>query len=109
MNKKAKLSFICGMALTMLAITNQSILSLEESRVSHLLDESNFISLEQWQDSISDWLDDYELGVFDDLKIEPFDSNYDSTLKEFYNTLNDKLAYIADLLFTSWLKAYNQN
>lgn len=91
----------------MLAITNQSILSLEESRVSHLLDESNFISLEQWQDSISDWLDDYELGVFDDLKIEPFDSNYDSTLKEFYNTLNDKLEYIADLLFTSWLKAYN--
>lgn len=93
----------------MLAITNQSILSLEESRVNHLLDESNFISLEQWQDSISDWLDDYELGVFDDLKIEPFDSNYDSTLKEFYNTLNDKLEYIADLLFTSWLKAYNQN
>ena len=91
----------------MLAITNQSILSLEESRVNHLLDESNFISLEQWQDSISDWLDDYELGVFDDLKIEPFDSNYDSTLKEFYNTLNDKLEYIADLLFTSWLKAYN--
>ena len=91
----------------MLAITNQSILSLEESRVNHLLDESNFISLEQWQDSISDWLDDYELGVFDDLKIEPFDSNYDSTLKEFYNALNDKLEYIADLLFTSWLKAYN--
>ena len=93
----------------MLAITNQSILSLEESRVNHLLDESNFISLEQWQDSIGDWLDDYELGVFDDLKIEPFDSNYDSTLKEFYNALNDKLEYIADLLFTSWLKAYNQN
>lgn len=91
----------------MLAITNQSILSHEQDRVNHLLDESNFISLEQWQDSISDWLDDYELGVFDDLKIEPFDSNYDSTLKEFYNTLNDKLAYIADLLFTSWLKAYN--
>lgn len=91
----------------MLAITNQSILSHEQDRVNHLLDESNFISLEQWQDSISDWLDDYELGVFDDLKIEPFDSNYDSTLKEFYNTLNDKLEYIADLLFTSWLKAYN--
>ena len=91
----------------MLAITNQSILSLEESRVNHLLDESNFISLEQWQNSISDWLDDYELGVFDDLKIEPFDSNYDSKLKEFYNALNDKLEYIADLLFTSWLKAYN--
>ena len=93
----------------MLAITNQSILSLEESRVNHLLDESNFISLEQWQDSISDWLDDYELGVFDDLKIEPLDSNYDSKLKEFYNALNDKLEYIADLLFTSWLKAYNQH
>ena len=93
----------------MLAITNQSILSHEQDRVNHLLDESNFISLEQWQDSISDWLDDYELGVFDDLKIEPFDSNYDSTLKEFYNTLNDKLEYIADLLFTSWLKAYNQH
>ena len=91
----------------MLAITNQSILSHEQDRVNHLLDESNFISLEQWQNSISDWLDDYELGVFDDLKIEPFDSNYDSTLKEFYNTLNDKLEYIADLLFTSWLKAYN--
>ena len=93
----------------MLAITNQSILSHEQDRVNHLLDESNFISLEQWQDSIGDWLDDYELGVFDDLKIEPFDSNYDSTLKEFYNTLNDKLEYIADLLFTSWLKAYNQH
>ena len=93
----------------MLAITNQSILSHEQDRANHLLDESNFISLEQWQNSISDWLDDYELGVFDDLKIEPFDSNYDSTLKEFYNTLNDKLEYIADLLFTSWLKAYNQH
>lgn len=93
----------------MLEITNQSILSHEESRVNHLLNESNFISLEQWSESIGDWLDDYELGVFDDLKIEPFDSNYDSTLKEFYNALNSKLEYIADTLYTAWLKSYNQH
>lgn len=61
----------------MLAITNQSILSHEESRVNHLLNESNFVTVEEWHDEINEWINDYESGVFDDLKIDLNDANYD--------------------------------
>lgn len=92
----------------MLTITNQSILSHEESRVNHLLDESNFVTVEEWHDEINEWINDYESGVFDDLKIDLNDANYDSRLKEFYNVLNDKLSEVADRLYDSWVETYSQ-
>lgn len=91
----------------MLSITNLSILKHEESRVNYLLNESNFVSYEEQLDKISEWMNDYELGVFDDLKIELYDTNFDNKLAELYNNLNNQLHLIGDILFTSWVKEYN--
>lgn len=92
----------------MLSITNLSILKHEESRVNYLLNESNFVSYEQQLDGISEWMNDYELGVFDSLKIELYDTHFDSKLTELYNRLNQQLEVISDILFTDWIKKYNR-
>ena len=92
----------------MLSITNLSILKHEESRVNYLLNESNFVSYEQQLDGISEWMNDYELGVFDSLKIELHDTHFDSKLTELYNRLNQQLEVISDILFTDWIKKYNR-
>lgn len=92
----------------MLSITNLSILKHEESRVNYLLNESNFVSYEQQLDGISEWMNDYELGVFDSLKIELHDIHFDNKLTELYNRLNQQLEVISDILFTDWIKKYNR-
>ena len=55
------------------------------------------------------WCEDYESGVFDDLKIESHDIYFDEVLRSCYHKLIDKLDVVSDLMYDEWEQTYKNH
>lgn len=75
----------------MLKITNADIMRAEEMRVDRMLINERNESLEQQYERILNWCNDYNLGVFEDIKIEADNGEYDEFMRELYCRLHERL------------------
>ena len=82
-------------------ITNRDVLDFIMEGVNELM-YTQWDSLEDWAEAIDLWCDDYENGVFDDLKIEAHDVYYDEVLRSCYHKLVDQLETIGDMMYEEW-------
>lgn len=89
----------------MLKMTNRDVLDYIMEGVNELM-YTEWESLEEWAEAIDLWCEDYENGVFDDLKIEAHDIYYDEVLRSCYHKLVDKLETIGDLMYDEWEQNY---
>ena len=86
-------------------LTNRDVLDYIMEGVNELM-YTEWESLEEWAEAIDLWCEDYESGVFDDLKIESHDIYYDEVLRSCYHKLVDKLETIGDLMYDEWEQNY---
>ena len=86
-------------------LTNRDVLDFIMEGVNELM-YTKWDSLEYWAEAIDLWCDDYENGVFDDLKIESHDVYYDEALRSCYHKLVDQLETIGDMMYDEWEQSY---
>lgn len=91
----------------MLEITNKDVLDFIGEGVNELMN-TRWDSLEEWAEAIDLWCDDYESGVFHDLKIEAHDIYYDEVLRSWYHKLVELLETVGDMMFDAWENDYQK-
>ena len=75
----------------MVILTNADIMRAEEKRVERMLTNKRNETPEQQYERILDWCNDYNLGVFEDIKIEADNGEYDEFMRELYCRLHERL------------------
>ena len=75
----------------MLKITNADIMRAEEMRVDRMLINERNESTENQYKRILNWCNDYNLGVFEDIKVEADNGEYDEFMRELYGRLHERL------------------
>ena len=90
----------------MLKMTNNDVMEFITNGVAELLDNTKWNSLDEWAEAMDACCEDYETGVFDDLKIEPNDIYFDEVLRSCYHKLIDKLDVVSDMMYNEWEQNY---
>ena len=93
----------------MLKMTNNDVMEFITNGVAELLDRTKWSSLDEWAEVMDTWCEDYENGVFDNLKIEPNDIYFDEVLRSCYHKLIDKLDVVSDLMYDEWEQTYKNH